>query len=175
MNSASEPVIERCSWADIPSDEEDVFGWRTDLFETWRYRLDWATPEWRFLVRIDERPVVHLAALRRAVTVAGRSETVGGLSRLVTVPQTRSRGLATLALNHAARFLAEELGLAFAMGFCIERLVPFYLERGWQPIQGQVMIEQSRGKRPSPCTCVVLPLGRRPWPQGDIDVGGLPW
>ena len=85
------PVFDRCRWDEIPPDEEDVFGWATDLFGVASYALQWATPEWRFLVRIENKPVVHIAVLRRTVTVAGRDKPVGGISRLVTVPQLRNR------------------------------------------------------------------------------------
>ena len=84
------PVFDRCRWDEIPPDEEDVFGWATDLFGVASYALQLATPEWRFLVRIENKPVVHIAVLRRTVTVAGRDKPVGGISRLVTVPQVRT-------------------------------------------------------------------------------------
>jgi len=175
MDRARDLVFERCRWDEIPPDEEDVFGWGTDLFGVQAYELQWATPEWRFLMRIDSNPVVHIAVLGRTVTVGGRTETVGGMSRLVTVPQLRSQGLATLALNYAARFVANELGLPFAMGFCVDHMVPFYRERGWQQVDARVMIEQPTGNRLSPCICLVLPCGAREWPPGDVDVCGLPW
>ncbi len=138
MDRARDLVFERCRGDEIPPDEEDVFGWGTDLFGVQAYELQWATPEWRFLMRIDSNPVVHIAVLGRTVTV-----------------------VATLALNHAARFVANELGLAFAMGFCVDHMVPFYRERGWQQVDARVMIEQPTGNRLSPCICLVLPCGAR--------------
>ena len=175
MDAATNPVIEQCRREDIPADEEDVFGWQTDLFDTWQYGLEWAKSDWRFRLRIADRPVAHLGVLQRAVTVGGHSETVGGMGGLVTVPAMRGRGLATLLLDHAQRFVAEELGLQFAMGFVVDRMLSFYRERGWQQIDGRVTIDQPTGKRLSPCSAFVLPLASAEWPRGDIDIGGLPW
>jgi GNAT superfamily N-acetyltransferase len=170
-----DPRVECCQWDEIPPNEEDVFGWRTDLFGVASYGLQWATPEWRFLVHLADKPVVHIAVLRRTVTVGGRPVTVGGMTRLITVPQQRSRGLGTLALDHAARFTRDELSLPFAMGFCVERLIPFYRQRGWHEVDSRVLMDQPTGKLLSPCACVVLPLRVEKWPQGEVDVGGLPW
>ena len=170
-----DPRVEQCRWDEIPKNEEDVFGWGTDLFGVASYGLEWATPEWRFLVRMGDEPVVHIAVLRRTVTVGGWAVAVGGMTRLITVPQQRNRGLGTLALDHAARFITDELGLAFAMGFCVDRLIPFYRQRGWHEVGDRVTIDQPPGKLVSPVTCVVLPFGVEQWPSGEVDIGGLPW
>lgn len=167
--------IEQCRWDEIPPNEENVFGWGTDLFGVASYGLQWATPEWRFLVRIEDNPIVHIAVLRRTVTVGRRAITVGGMTRLITVPQQRNQGLATLALEHAARFITDELGLAFGMGFCVDHLIAFYRQHGWHAVHDQVTIDQPTGERRSPCTCVVLPCGVEQWPSGEVDIHGLPW
>ena len=175
MEPPMEPRVEWCQWEEIPPNEEDVFGWGTDLFGVASYGLQWATPEWRLLLRVGDKPVVHIAVLRRTVMVNGRAVAVGGMTRLITIPQQRNLGLATLALDHAARFITEELGLAFAMGFCVDRMIPFYRQRGWHEVDDRVMIDQPAGKLLSPCTCVVLPCGVEKWPAGEVDIGGLPW
>ncbi|HEY7066920.1 MAG TPA: GNAT family N-acetyltransferase [Chloroflexota bacterium] len=167
--------VERCEWGDIPPEEEDYFGWGTDLFGVASYRLQWATPQWRFLVRLLDKPIVHVAVLRRIVTVGGQSEPVGGITRLITIPQQRNRGFATFTLYHAVHFVAEDLGLAFAMGFASDRMVPFYRQRGWHELDARIVIDQPDGKRLSPVAALVLPCGIEQWPPGEVDICGLPW
>ena len=147
-----DPVFELCSWDEIPPDEENVFGWETDLFGVASYRLQWATPQWRILARLRDKPIAHVAVLRCIVTVGGQSKPVGGITRLITIPQQRNRGFATFTLDHAMHFVAEDHGLAFAMGFASDRMVPFCRQRGWHELDARIMIDQ-------PDAALVLPCG----------------
>jgi len=69
----------------------------------------------------------------------------------------------------------DELGFAFAFGFCIDPPIPFYLQRGWHEVAERVMIDQPTGKHVNPLHCVVRPFGVEQWPREEVDIGGLPW
>ncbi|MBC7933647.1 MAG: GNAT family N-acetyltransferase [Rubrivivax sp.] len=107
---------------------------------------------------------------------AGEHEvTVGGIGGVVTVPEAQGRRHVHAAMQRAAEFICEKLRAEFGMLFCLPRLAPFYARQGWQLVEETVEFEQPTGKVVSPFRVMVLPCGERTWPEGPVEVGGLPW
>lgn len=162
-------------------------GWPTakSLLDTvWppdvRRQLPWghiafAHADLRVLVESDEQLVCHIGIYRREATWNGRKLRVGGIGGVVTHPDFRRRGLASVALNAAIQTLKDERATDFALLFCEPHNVGFYAGRGWKPFAGEVWAEQPGGRvRFDVMLPMVFYLKRAPH-EGEVDLCGLPW
>ena len=147
-------VVEKLTWADI------VF----------------AHAELRVLVQSEtEGTVAHVGIYRRAVKWNGRTVPAGGIGGVLTHPDARRRGYASLALNAAVQTLKHEGSTAFALLFCEPHNAPFYSARGWKPFDGEIYVEQPQGRvRFEAMAPYVYALKHAP-EKGVIDLCGLPW
>jgi aminoglycoside 2'-N-acetyltransferase I len=155
------------------------------LFDTvWpdevRRQLPWghitfANAELRVLVESDEQVVCHVGIYRREGIWKGRKIRIGGVGGVVTHPDFRRRGFASVALNAAVQTLKDERATDFAILFCEPHNVAFYAGRGWKPFAGEIYCEQPGGRmRFDAILPQVFYLKRAPH-EGEIDLCGLPW
>ncbi|CAN5241532.1 GNAT family N-acetyltransferase [soil metagenome] len=145
-----------------------------------RRRLPWghitfAHAELRVLVEADEQVVCHVGIYRREVTWNGHKLRAGGIGGVLTHPDFRRRGFASVALNAAVQTLKDERATDFAILFCEPHNVAFYAGRGWKPFLGEIYAEQPGGRvRFDAILPQVFYLKRAPH-DGEIDLCGLPW
>lgn len=136
---------------------------------------EWATPDWHVLVRVDGELVSHVEVVERVGTVDGRPVKLGGIGGVVARPQWRGRGLASLAMEKATAFMRDALGVEFGLLVCGEDMVAFYRRLGWEVVEGPMMCDQPGGKVTFIGVTMVLPVADKAWPEGTIDLCGLPW
>lgn len=137
---------------------------------------EWAEPEWYAIAHTRDDVIGHLTILRRRVSVAGQPLWVGGIGGVITRAEYRGRGVATALLMHAADFLKESLEVEFGLLLCRHEVAPVYQKVGWVTVAGPTSFAQSSGLHTYPRETMILPclLGRE-WPEGQIDLCGLPW
>ena len=68
-----------------------------------------------------------------------------------------------------------DLKVDFGMLFCAESKIHLYGSVGWQVIKAPVMIDQPGGKRVFEAVTMILPCEQSTWPDGVVDICGLPW
>lgn len=134
--------------------------------ETDYYVRAWAGDQWVSLVEIVDR----------VVSVGGQPVRVGGIGGVSTLPEFRRQGYSTAALDAAARFIFDELGVSFGLLLCSDAMVPFYAARGWQCIDAPIYYEWA-GKRElqTEGAAMFLPHGTATWPPGEVDFNGPSW
>ena len=95
----------------------------------------------------------------------------------MTPPDQRGHGLASYTLRQVAAFMPHEMGVAFGLLVTGLDLIPFYSRLGWQRVTAPLRFFQPDGQDKSDRieVVMVLPLTDQPWPEGPIDLGGLPW
>ena len=71
--------------------------------------------------------------------------------------------------------IRDELQVAFGLLICDECMIPFYSRLGWQVVEGPLMFDQPGGKVVFDDVTMVLPCAGENWPEGTIDLCGLPW
>jgi GNAT superfamily N-acetyltransferase len=95
----------------------------------------WAAPQWHVLASIDGALAASARLFKRGIAVAGQSMHVGGVGGVMTLPEWRHRGLASLTLRRAAAFMRDELKVEFALLLCRDAVAPVYASwlavRGW--------------------------------------------
>ncbi|MBN1976229.1 MAG: GNAT family N-acetyltransferase [Anaerolineae bacterium] len=105
----------------------------------------------------------------------GQPVKLGGIGGVVALPEWRGRGLGTATLERAAAFMQDELQVAFGLLICGPDMVPFYRRLGWQVVEGPLTFDQPGGKVVFDEVTMVLPCAEQEWPNGEIDLCGLPW
>ena len=135
----------------------------------------WAAPQWHVLASIDGALAASARLFERGIAVAGQSMHVGGVGGVMTLPEWRHRGLASLTLRRAAAFMRDELKVEFALLLCRDAVAPVYARLGWQFVAGPTTFDQPSGRATYPRRTMVLTLGKVSWPHGPIDLCGLPW
>jgi GNAT superfamily N-acetyltransferase len=108
------------------------------------------------------------------VSVGGQELPVVGMGSLIVRRDLRGHGLSA-RLADAARALAAELGPDRAMLFCDPAVVGLHAARGYAPVQAPVLVDQPRGRVEMPLAAMWRPIRPCEWPEGVVEVVGLPF
>jgi hypothetical protein len=69
----------------------------------------------------------------------------------------------------------DDLLANFGLLLCREEVQPFYQNLGWQVVNGPLVFEQPGVRLMWPLSVMILPCRGTEWPDGVIDLRGLPW
>ncbi|HOD49535.1 MAG TPA: GNAT family N-acetyltransferase [Candidatus Hydrogenedentes bacterium] len=158
-----------------PEDREIIQKWTRELFGAAEDEYDWATPDWRVLVRVDGELAAHAAITQRTVTANSEPARVGGIGGVMTSPKYQGKGHARAAMLRAHDFIRDTLHLEFGFLFCSSKLLHYYQRLGWRQSEGPVSFAQDDGDAHWEEEAMVLPLTARPWPGPPVDLNGRPW
>lgn len=138
---------------------------------------DWADPDWEVVVYDGEQWVSALELFERSVRVQDQMIQVCGIGGVKTRPEFRRQGYAEVAMQASTRFMCDELQVPFGFLVCGPHLVDYYGRLGWQRIDETIYHHQKTGKFifPPHINALIYPCGDEQWPQGNIDLLGLPW
>jgi predicted acetyltransferase len=123
----------------------------------------------------DDDMVSNVHIIERTVLVGGQSVRVGGIGNVATKVEWRKRGYATRALQVAVDFLRDPLKVDFGLMIATEKMIPSYEKRGWKVVAQSIQIQQPDGRRAFSIPVMTLPVLKQDWPEGVIDICGLPW
>jgi GNAT superfamily N-acetyltransferase len=147
--------------------------------------LRWAdlAPGTDYLIRLREEGELRACAwvTKRTVIVSGNEVRVAGIRGVVTHPDHRRRGFGRAVMDQATELMRSFADCDFALLFSSVMAVPFYEVLGWRSVPGPVIVEQPRGpidytESLPTAPVMTLPLHKpRSFPQGRVQVRGLPW
>lgn len=147
-----------------------------DWFEEEFGRADrWAEPNYCVVLSLDGQLAGRLAVLDRQVSVGGEIIRVGGIGGVATKPDFRHRGVASIMLSRAAKFMKDDLCMEFGLLLCRHEVSPVYAKLGWTPVPGPTTFSRGEVAATYPHDTMILPFAAKAWPQGPIDMLGLPW
>lgn len=132
-------------------------------------------PELYILGYLSGELTTHVGVLQRTITVRQNPLLIGGICFLITEPDNRGRGFASVIMKEAVSFLENELGLPFGLLTCKPRLESLYTGMGWQTVAGPTVFVQPSGNRACGGLTMVNECGGVSWPEGEINLCGLPW
>jgi predicted acetyltransferase len=135
----------------------------------------WATADWTVMVWEDEDLVSNVHIVERTVRVGDQPVRLGGIGNVATKVEWRKRGYARSALKTAQNFLHDPLKVDFGMMIATDQMVPRYEKLGWTVAAKSMWIDQPDGRTTLNFPVMILPVCRPEWPEGEIDVCGLPW
>jgi hypothetical protein len=73
---------------------------------------------------------------------------------------------------------AKQRGVPFGLLFCVPELENFYARQGWERLDRPITMLDAEGRRvpiPSKNIAMILRLGDKPLPPGEIDLQGRDW
>lgn len=139
--------------------------------------IAWAPRQWGVIGRdAGERVVTFVGIVARAADYNGDTVMIGGIGGVKTHPAARGKGFAADAIARAITFMADDLGVSFALLVCLPSLVPYYTSLGWRAFDGIMIADQPDG--PAPFTLnlpMVHPILDPAPASGTINLCGLPW
>jgi nodulation protein A len=136
----------------------------------------WASgrPELRLIAQDGDRPVAHVAVLRRFLQLESGSQLIGDVGLVGVDPDRRGTGLGAELLARTAVAL-HALELPFGFLTCGEHVAGFYETAGWVRVVNPVrMIRRDRRVQVYGGVAMALPVrtGMADWPVGRVDRNG---
>jgi len=135
----------------------------------------WATADWTVMGWEDEELVTNIHIIERTCMVGEQPVKLGGIGNVATKVEWRKRGYATKALKLAVDFLHYPLKVDFGLMIATEKMIHGYEKRGWNVVAQSMLIEQPPEKKTFRIPIMTLPVLKQDWPEGGIDLCGLPW
>jgi hypothetical protein len=81
----------------------------------------------------------------------------------------------TQALKIAMDFLRDPLAVDFGLMIATDKMIPKYEKNGWQVVAHSMLMDQPGGRMALSYPVMILPVCKQEWPDGVIDLRGLPW
>ena len=161
-----------------PAERDALLRWAQEKRGEIPYLSDYTWTKggaYRVVVYREEEPVSLVKIIDRTGLVDGQSTKIGGVAAVVTLPEHRAKGYATLALQEAEKTIFEAVAAQLGLLFCVADLVPFYSRQRWEQVQCPVQFDQPSGKTVWPHCTMILPRPGDQWDPQSIDLCGLPW
>lgn len=137
--------------------------------------LVYASPELYVLGFLEGVLAARVGILQRTITVEHIPLRIGGICSVVTEPEYRCRGIAYRLMGEAVSYLKDELRLPFGLLTCKPRLETFYTRLGWQTVASPTVFAQADGVRSCGGLTMIIECDGKHWPDGKVDLCGLPW
>jgi GNAT superfamily N-acetyltransferase len=141
----------------------------------------WARKEARlWLADGSGAPVAHLGVERRLVAVGQAEVLVAGVGEVAVSPDAQGTGLGARLINELRARLRTEFPADFGFLLCGGSVEGFYLRAGFTRVTNPVRYldpTDERTVREDNSPTMVM-SGRRPmtdWPDGLVDLRGMPW
>jgi predicted GNAT family N-acyltransferase len=114
--------------------------------------------------------------LTREILVGDGRVTVAAIGGVATAMAHRRQGYAHRLVETIEAFVRAEVDVDFLTLQCEDSMIPFYAAMGWEVVEQPLFCTQRDGQiHRSPDTPMVRVLGDAAWPDGPIDMNGLPW
>jgi aminoglycoside 2'-N-acetyltransferase I len=137
--------------------------------------LKYAPADWYVVGFLGHELVGHAGVVKRVIAVGGQTLEVGGITGVVTEPDYRKRGVARTLIARGMEFLRDEHQVSLALLTCSRQLGSLYERLGWRVVQGPTVYAQPDGPRTCSGLTMVMESDCISWPDGPIDLQGLPW
>jgi len=138
-------------------------------------KMIYAESQWFVIGTLDQELAGQVGILQREISVDGQPLQVGGIHGVITEPEHRGQGIASALMGRAVDFIWNQLNLPYGLLTCNPRLETFYQKLGWKTVKGPCVFEQPDGPRSCGGLTMVVECGEQAWPEGRIDLCGLPW
>ena len=150
-----------------------------DWSDVFRQHRAWhnTPPIYSVIVREQGQVIGHIAAVIRTITTTWNFRySVVSIQGVCIAPDKRHAGLASRLLQDALQE-ATRRGFLFAILYCKEFLVPYYLSQGWKLADDSIVMWNNRDLpifMRSNCP-MYYELGNVPFPEGPLDVHSPSW
>ena len=112
---------------------------------------------------------------KKAIIVGIEIVEVGCIGGVCSDPECRGKGYARAALMEAHSYLFEKENISHCVLLTGEDTAPFYEKLGYKIILYPCLMKQGSENVVFDDLVLVLSRGDKLWPEGEIDLYGLPW
>ena len=150
--------------------------WSAEMFGKQEFikNFIWAKPHWRVLLFDDDKLVSHVKVTEQTGVVNNVKIKFAGIGGVMTPGKLRKKGYASSALEAARQFIFSELHADSGLLFCLEKMIPFYENKGWKLVSFPVYVEQPGRKVKWSEKAMILP-GKKVVLNGEINLCGYPF
>ena len=127
------------------------------------------------LVYSEDELVSFAAVLERSVRFDDDELTLGGVGGVVTAPEHRGRGFASMAMKESVRVIFRTLKADVGGLLCLNETVGFYEKLGWKLSHAKVMVELKGSNVVWPEAFMFYERDGSCFNPKNIDVCGRPW
>ena len=135
----------------------------------------WADPSWMILGRLEGELVSQLCLLKREILVRDHKIEVGGVGGVATHPDWQRKGFSKQLMSFAETIIRKELSSTFALLLCDGMPCSIYRKAGWRDIANYIIYHENDVSYPLETNVMVFETSDLPFPEGEIDLCGLPW
>ncbi len=160
--------------SDLPQQTRDLLDEMYQREFSWD-KMVYAESQWFVIGTFNKRIIGQVGVLKREISVGENPLWTGGIHGVVTDPEHRCRGVASVLMGRSVDFIRDALNLSFGLLTCNPRLEAFYNKLGWKTAKEPCVFEQPDGPRSCGGLTMIIECGSKPWPEGRIDLRGLPW
>jgi predicted N-acetyltransferase YhbS len=138
--------------------------------------IEWAAmSDWHVFVWLDNLLVGHVEFTVRSITVNSAFLQVGCIGGVCSDLSMRGKGFAKAALIEAHKYLFEKLNVSYCVLLTGDMIAPFYQKLGYKIINAPCVMKQKSGNVFFKDVVMALSDNEKAWPNGTIDLCGLPW
>ena len=167
-------TIETIPADNLPQQMKDLLSQAYQREFSWD-KMIYDDSQWFVIGTRDQELAGQVGILQREISVDGHPLRVGGIHGVITEPEHRCRGVASALMGRAVDFIGQELHLPCGLLTCQPRLEAFYNRLRWKTTKETCVFEQPDGPRSCGGLTMVVECGEISWPEGRIDLRGLPW
>ena len=140
----------------------------------------WSNPTWMIIGFVnngtpDEQLVCQLGLLKRNIRVGDMMLEVVGVGGVATHPDWQRKGYAKQLLAFTENVLRQDLKCDFALLLCDGIPCLIYRKAGWIDVAKVIIYREDDVRIPLETNVMVFETSDRTFPEGEIDVCGLPW
>ncbi len=137
-------------------------------------QTEWAEPDWTIVYCKKNKIASFYNIVVRKIQIDNKLVWAGGVNNVITPPEYRGHGYASMMLRDTGRFIFDELELQCGLLLCADALLPFYKRLNWYKVDCPVLFQQKSGQKVWPANTMLLCNGEAIKPSA-IDLKGLPW
>jgi predicted acetyltransferase len=137
--------------------------------------LKWAEPQWYILAFNDSELIGRVGIIDRLVLVADKQIRVGGISGVIAKNERRNNGVGKALMAESVKAIKDKLNASFGLLLCRKEVFGFYDKLGWKVNDFPTTFEQPQGKMVFPNLTMTYSCDSDFWPNGPVDLNGLPW
>jgi len=147
--------------------------WFNDEFDY--IPLKWAEPEWYVLAFNNSELIGQIGVIDRLILVADKQIRVGGISGVIAKKELRKKGIGKIMMIEAVKVIKDKANTPYSLLLCRKEVSGFYEKLGWQINDFPTTFEQPQGKMAFPNLTMTYSCEGALFPNGPIDLNGLPW
>lgn len=138
--------------------------------------IEWVpSSNWHVFVWKEDFLVGHVEFSERTIQAGNDKMEVACIGGVCTDPNHRKKGYARAAIHAVHEFINKDIKVSHCALLTGVHLIPFYQQFNYSVVDAPCVMQQKRGIVPFEDIFMVCGMNNTLWPNGNVDLCGLPW